>query len=138
MNLSHVRCHDTIIITGIDAAGHRHEKLRGVVGCAYKPESQGGAGGIKVWPEREEDVGVECQERCAGKIWFVPDGVEELTVEPDDDSCEMWCCPCGLLVDGTIHCPSCGACPPWGCGMDHEEEDSYDIEWDDHDYGDIP
>lgn len=50
----------------------------------------------------------------------------------DADSPPLWNCGCGLLVDGDWHCPSCGACPPWGCDIDHhgnyDAEEEYDFE----------
>lgn len=51
----------------------------------------------------------------------------------DDDDEPLWNCGCGLLVDGLLHCPSCGACAPWGCGGDHDDDigDNGRIEYDD-------
>jgi hypothetical protein len=52
------------------------------------------------------------------------------------DDQPMWNCGCGVRNDGALHCPACGSCAPWGCGMDHEEdedgdehehEESYDV-----------
>jgi hypothetical protein len=50
---------------------------------------------------------------------------DDILDDPDDTP--LWNCGCGLLVDGSLHCPDCGACAPWGCGMDHDDEDE---EWD--------
>ena len=41
----------------------------------------------------------------------------------DLDDPMVWFCGCGEFVDDSIHCPRCGGCPPWGCGMDHDDED---------------
>lgn len=49
-----------------------------------------------------------------------------MTDDLDDDDEPLWNCGCGMLVDGTLHCPACGACAPWGCGSDHEDEDDPD------------
>lgn len=54
----------------------------------------------------------------------------------DDDDEILWSCDgCHLLIVDALHCPCCGTCAPWGCGMDHEADDDGDGSWDDFDDG---
>lgn len=47
---------------------------------------------------------------------------DDLDIEDDDEV--MWNCGvCNLLVVDGLHCPTCGGCCPWGCGMDHDEDE---------------
>jgi hypothetical protein len=61
------------------------------------------------------------------------------TDDPGEDYEEiLWNCGCGLLVDGSEQCPSCGSWAPWISGSDHDDEDEG---FDDFDYdpeADIP
>ncbi len=61
----------------------------------------------------------------------------EHTESEEEDNC-MWSCVCGLLVDGQLHCPSCNSCCPWGCGIDHEEQEKQENYNFNFDEGDIP
>ena len=53
----------------------------------------------------------------------------------DDGPAHHWLCDCGAFIEDGLHCPRCGAEPPWGCPCELHDldapEDDYDP-WSDY------
>ena len=53
----------------------------------------------------------------------------------EDFESSGWICGCGEYNEEVLHCISCGNCPPWGCGEDHDnlDVDDYPEDYEDFD-----
>lgn len=77
-------------------------------------------------------LGPRCH-RCGKRI-----PPSELDYSDECDDCyysvdgmwQHWLCNCGNFIENGLHCPSCGAEPPWGCPCEGCEDDLFD-EYDD-------